>query len=144
MENDTSEAPESFTAGPPIELQTESDSAPINEQDQSKPPLEHQKSSEQKSKQQSKKNSNKAKAKTTKAPAKKPAAKPAPPKKGTCVRLGVNDEIPGKCAAKDCPLERRNFLTGMLLVMYEGKPYHASCATRAKIQFSVPIVPKRT
>jgi len=63
-------------------------------------------------------------------------------KKGKAYIVKSSDDAPGgDCKAEDCPI-KRTINPGMTAVEFDGDLFHASCATRAGIQFKVPTVPK--
>lgn len=64
-------------------------------------------------------------------------------KQGTAYFVREDSDAPGgTCQYEHCPLSNPSIYSGMTLVSYGGKTYHANCAIQLKIEFVVPSVPK--
>lgn len=64
-------------------------------------------------------------------------------KKGTARIVRDTVEAPGgDCQTEKCQVAKPSITNGMTLVKYNDKTFHASCAIREGIKFTVPKVPK--
>jgi len=66
-------------------------------------------------------------------------------KKGKCIEITADTIVPGDglCCNPKCTLKSKAILIGYYCVEYQGKLYHASCATQIGIDFRIPLAPKR-